>query len=102
MNNSARATLYQVNDYLIHNLFLSYRMNDKVALQVNVKNLTDELYFTGVRNGATTNVQWARVGEGRSAIGTVTFVSENRNTIFEGRRPWGSPPLFLFRHVRCR
>lgn len=71
MNNSG-AVLYQVDDYLIHNAFLAYRVNDAVQLQFNVKNFTDELYFTGVRNGATTNTQWGRVGEGRSAIGTVT------------------------------
>jgi len=71
MNNSG-AVLYQVNDYLIHNAFLGYAVNKRVSLQINVKNLTDELYFTGVRNGATTNVQWARVGEGRSATASLT------------------------------
>ena len=76
LNNVLSATntqLYEVDDYLIHNAYLAYTINDNAALQLNVKNFTDEKYFTGVRNGATTNAQWARVGEGISAIGTLTL-----------------------------
>ncbi|HZV18128.1 MAG TPA: TonB-dependent siderophore receptor [Sphingobium sp.] len=64
---------YKVDDYLIHNAYLAYTLTDNASLQLNVRNLTDEKYFTGVRNGATTSAQWARVGEGISAIGTLTL-----------------------------
>jgi catecholate siderophore receptor len=72
MNNSG-AVLYQVKDYLIQNASLSYKISEALSAQVNVKNLTDKKYFTGVRNGATINTQWARVGEGRSAVLTVNY-----------------------------
>lgn len=72
MNNSG-TLLYQVNDYLVHNASLSYKISEALSAQVNVKNVTGEKYFTGVRNGATTNTQWARVGEGRSAVLTVNY-----------------------------
>ena len=70
---AANTQLYKVNDYLIHNAYLSYSITDNASLQLNVRNFTDEKYFTGVRNGATVNAQWARVGEGMSAIGTLTL-----------------------------
>ena len=76
MNNTTSATnlvLYEVKDYLIHNAYLSYTVNENARVQLNLKNFTDEVYFTGVRNGATTSPQWARVGEGFAAIGTVTL-----------------------------
>jgi len=76
LNNTLTATnlqLYKVDDYLIHNAYLAYTINEHAAVQINVKNFTDEKYFTGVRNGATANAQWARVGEGISAIGTLTL-----------------------------
>ena len=73
LNSAVNAQLYQVKDYLIHNLYFSYELTEKARLQLNLKNLTDKKYFTGVRNGATTNAQWARVGEGFAAIGSVTF-----------------------------
>jgi len=71
--NNTGAVLYQVDDYLIHNAFLAYSLTENVNLQLNLKNFTDEHYFTGVRNGATVNPQWARVGDGFSAIGTLTL-----------------------------
>ncbi|BAK68130.1 iron complex outermembrane receptor protein [Sphingobium sp. SYK-6] len=70
--NNTGDVLHEVDDYLIHNAYLSYNFTDTIGLQLNVKNFTDEKYFTGVRNNATTNAGWARVGEGISAIGTLT------------------------------
>jgi len=67
------AVIYQVDDYLIHNAFLAYDFTDRFSAQLNVKNFTDEKYFTGVRNGATTNAQWARVGEGAAAVLTLGY-----------------------------
>ncbi len=73
LNSTVNAAIYQVEDYLIHNAFLGYEINDSISLQINVKNFTDKKYFTGVRNGATTSAQWARVGDGRSAVLTVGY-----------------------------
>jgi catecholate siderophore receptor len=67
------AVIYQVKDYLIHNAFLAYDVSDRFSVQLNAKNFTDELYFTGVRNGATTNAQWARVGERAAAVLTLGY-----------------------------
>ena len=72
MNNTG-PVLYKVDDYLIHNAFLGYDLTDNISLQLNVKNFTDKKYFTGVRNGATTSAQWARVGDGRSAVLTLGY-----------------------------
>ncbi|KPL66838.1 TonB-dependent receptor [Erythrobacter sp. SG61-1L] len=67
LNNNA-TTLFEVEDYLIHNAFVSYDVAKGVNLQLNVKNFTDELYFTRVRNNG-----WATPGDGRSAILTANF-----------------------------
>ncbi|MCB5425125.1 TonB-dependent siderophore receptor [Altererythrobacter sp. CC-YST694] len=67
LNNNA-ATLFKTEDYLIHNAFLAYDVAKGVNLQLNVKNFTDELYFTRVRNNG-----WATPGDGRSAILTANF-----------------------------
>jgi len=71
--NNTGPILYQVDDYLIHNAYLAYSFTENVNLQLNLKNFTDERYFTGVRNGATANPQWARVGDGFSAIATLNL-----------------------------
>jgi catecholate siderophore receptor len=64
---------YFADDYLIHRLFLSYELREGLTAQLNVTNVTDEHYFTGVRNNvnATTGAVgggWATPGEGRSAV----------------------------------
>ena len=73
-------TQYFVDDYLIHRLFVSYTIREGLTAQLNIQNLTDESYFTNVRNnvgtaltGATPNNGtvtggWAMPGEGRSAV----------------------------------
>lgn len=64
---TAPAVLHS-DDYLIHNAFLSYAFTEKLSVQVNVKNVTDELYFTRIRNNG-----WATPGDARSAIATLNL-----------------------------
>ncbi len=64
---------YRSDDYLIHRLLLSYKVTDGLTAQLNIQNLTDERYFTGIRTvvNATTGAMgngWAAPGEGRSAV----------------------------------
>jgi catecholate siderophore receptor len=64
---------FRADDYLIHRLFVSYPVTDRLTAQLNVQNLTDELYYTSIRNnvnatsGAITG-GWAAPGEARSAV----------------------------------
>ena len=74
-NNSvlANPTQFRVDDYLVHRVFLSYAFNNGFTAQLNVQNLTDESYYTGVRNNvnATTGAitgGWATPGDVRSAV----------------------------------
>ena len=64
---------YKVDDYLIHRAYLAYTVREGVTLQLNVQNLTDERYFTSVRNNvnATSGVVtggWAAPGDRRQAV----------------------------------
>jgi catecholate siderophore receptor len=66
-------TQYRSDDYLIHRLFVSYELRPGLTAQVNVSNLTDKRYFTGIRNNinATTGAisgGWATPGDGRQAV----------------------------------
>ena len=71
--NLLQRTQYFTDDYLVHRLFASYPVTEGLTVQLNVQNVTDELYFTGVRNnvnatsGAITG-GWAMPGEARSAV----------------------------------
>lgn len=64
---------YYAEDFLIHRFFMSYTIHQGLTAQLNVQNVTDEKYFTNVRNnvnatsGAVTG-GWAAPGEGRSAV----------------------------------
>lgn len=73
LNSTTVGTIYQVDDYLIHNAMLAYDFTPGLSAQLNIKNFTDKTYYTGVRNGAQTSAQWARVGEGRAAILTLGY-----------------------------
>ena len=64
------ATLLTAPDYLLHRAFASYDFGNGLTAQVNVQNLTDEKYFTGIRNNAN---GWAVPGEGRSARLTLFY-----------------------------
>jgi catecholate siderophore receptor len=66
-------TQYFAPDWLIHRFFLSYEIREGLTAQLNVTNVTNEHYFTGIRNnvnatsGAVTG-GWATPGDGRSAV----------------------------------
>ena len=71
LNNSALATplaptttltpVFRSRDYLTHRAFLSYTIGSGLTAQLNVQNLTNKRYFTGIRNNG-----WATPGEDRS------------------------------------
>jgi len=61
-------TVLHSDDFLIHNAMLVYDITDALQVQVNVKNFTDKLYYTRIRNNG-----WATPGDGRSAILTVNY-----------------------------
>jgi catecholate siderophore receptor len=65
---TATTVLYKADDYLIHNAFLSYEFTEALSAQVNIKNFTDESYYTRVRNNG-----WATPGEARSAVLTIGY-----------------------------
>jgi len=71
--NLLQRTQFMVDDYLIHRAFVSYDFKNGLVAQLNVTNLTDEDYYTGVRNNvnATTGAVsggWATPGDARSAV----------------------------------
>lgn len=71
---------YKTDAYWVHRAMVGYQINDRVGLQLNLNNVFDEEYYTGIRNNVTlTNGVvsagngWANPGEGRSAVLTATF-----------------------------
>jgi catecholate siderophore receptor len=69
----ANPTQFRVDDYLVHRVFLSYAFDAGVTAQLNVQNVTDEQYYTTVRNNvnATTGAitgGWATPGDERSVV----------------------------------
>lgn len=69
----ANPTQFRSEDFLVHRAFLSYAMSKALTMQVNIQNLTNVKYLTGIRNnvngttGAVTG-GWAVPGEARSAV----------------------------------
>ena len=69
---------FRSDDYLVHRLFVSYPLTEHLTAQFNVQNLTDEEYYTSIRNnvnatsGAITG-GWAAPGEARSAVLSVFY-----------------------------
>jgi catecholate siderophore receptor len=62
LNNGA-APLYKSQDYWVHNAMAAFKVNDAIDLQLNLKNIGDEEYYTrGRLNG------WATPGDGRAAV----------------------------------
>ncbi|NIJ37041.1 catecholate siderophore receptor [Sphingopyxis panaciterrae] len=55
------------DDYWVHNAYLAYDFNDRISAQLNVKNFTDKLYYTRIRNNG-----WATPGDARSAVLTLS------------------------------
>ncbi|MGB3928077.1 MAG: TonB-dependent receptor, partial [Sphingobium sp.] len=71
-SNLANRTQYRSDDYWVHRAFLSWNFENGLTAQLNVQNLFDKDYYTGIRNNisATNGVVsggWAAPGEGRAA-----------------------------------
>jgi catecholate siderophore receptor len=56
------------DDYLIHQAFASMEIGEHLSIQANVKNFTDELYYTRIRNNG-----WATPGDGRAGVLTISY-----------------------------
>lgn len=67
LNNGA-PPLYKSDDYWVHRAYASYEIADGASLQLNVTNLTDETYYTRIRNNG-----WATPGDGRAAVLTLNY-----------------------------
>jgi len=61
----------ETSSYVVHNAMVGYQLNERFGLQLNLRNLTDKLYFHSIRNNASNG--WAIPGDGRSAVLTATF-----------------------------
>lgn len=80
-NNSSATAYLKTEAYWVHRAMVGYQINERIGLQLNVSNLFDEEYYTGIRNNLTVNAAgvvtagngWANPGEGRSAVLTATF-----------------------------
>jgi len=68
---SATTDLYYTPDYTLHRAMASYEINDSVALQLNIDNVTDEVYYERIRNNATNG--WATPGAARTGVLSVTW-----------------------------
>jgi len=70
-SNLLNRTQYRADDYWVHRAFLSWNFNNGLTAQLNVQNLFDKKYYTGIRNNLGTNGVvsggWATPGEGRAA-----------------------------------
>ncbi|WP_106639543.1 TonB-dependent receptor [Allosphingosinicella vermicomposti] len=54
---------FRSDDWMTHRAFASYPFGNGLTAQLNVQNITNERYFTGIRNNG-----WATPGEDRSAV----------------------------------
>jgi catecholate siderophore receptor len=71
-------TQYRSDDYLVHRLYIAYPFAPGFTAQLNVQNVTNERYFTSIRNNvnATSGVitgGWAAPGETRSAVFSLVY-----------------------------
>ncbi|ANI78368.1 TonB-dependent receptor [Sphingobium sp. EP60837] len=71
-SNLFNRTQYRSDDYWVHRAFLAWNFNNGLTAQLNVQNLFDKKYYTGIRNNisATNGVVsggWVTPGEGRAA-----------------------------------
>jgi catecholate siderophore receptor len=63
---SATAPLIHADDYWIVNASVTWAINDSLGLQLNLKNLLDEEYYTNIRSSS--GFGWAVPGDTRSAV----------------------------------
>jgi catecholate siderophore receptor len=64
-------SLYYTPSYSVHRAMATYTLNDRLSLQLNVNNLTDEDYFERIRNNAGNG--WATPGPARSAVLSLSY-----------------------------
>jgi catecholate siderophore receptor len=69
---------FRSDDYLVHRLYVAYPFASGLTAQLNIQNVTNERYFTAIRNnvsstsGAITG-GWATPGETRSAVFSLVY-----------------------------
>ncbi len=68
---AAGSPLFFTEGYWVHRAMAAYEINDNLAVQLNVSNLTDEEYFQRIRNNTTNG--WATPGDARSAVLSLTY-----------------------------
>ncbi len=68
---SATADLYFTPDYILHRAMAAYEINENIALQLNIDNVTDEVYYERIRNNAANG--WATPGAARTGVLSVTW-----------------------------
>ncbi|KAJ8134948.1 hypothetical protein OY671_011839, partial [Metschnikowia pulcherrima] len=62
---SAAPTVSRSKAYWVHQAYSSYAITPEISAQLNVKNFTNALYYTRIRNNG-----WATPGDARSAVFT--------------------------------
>jgi catecholate siderophore receptor len=68
---SAGAPLLTSDSYWLHNASLTWTASDAISVQVNLKNLTDQDYYTRIRSSS--GFGWATPGDARSAQVTLNY-----------------------------
>lgn len=68
---NAAAPLLYSDDYWLLSAAVTWRVTDRLELQLNVKNLTDEEYYTNIRS--SNGFGWAVPGDARSAVLTANY-----------------------------
>lgn len=71
-------TQYRSDDYLVHRLYVAYPVAPGLTAQLNVQNVTNEHYFTSIRNNVNASSGvitggWAAPGETRSAVFSLVY-----------------------------
>ncbi|RYD61174.1 MAG: TonB-dependent receptor, partial [Sphingomonadales bacterium] len=64
----ATPNTFKSDAYWVHNAYVAYDFTPALTAQVNVKNVTDEEYYTRIRNNG-----WATPGDGRAAVLSVNY-----------------------------
>ena len=65
------ALVGDVFGYWVHRAMATYVFSERMSLQLNVNNLTDEEYFERIRNNASNG--WATPGAARSAVLSLAY-----------------------------
>ncbi len=65
--------LVQSQGYVVNNLAVTYKFTRRFSAQLNVKNLFNKEYYTGIRPNSTTTSGWAVPGDTRSAVLNLTY-----------------------------